>query len=199
MFTYIYDEFWFKQPPWSIYFCAIHISLLHRSFAFTDTPAIMPNRNTFGSPPPTLKCSYCPRYFKTKSGRTRHIQALAKHPTNRSEPHAPDTTPQQSSFYWSSPFPSPFLPSFHDPSPIPSHFLPSFHDPSPVPSHLLPYFHNPSPVPPHFLLSFHDPSLVPSHMPPSSDGLNDAADPIIDMDIERPLPDWHYTDFSSYT
>ena len=44
-----------------------------------------------GSPPPTLPCPYCLRHFKTKSGRTRHIQTkhgaelqapnLATHPS----------------------------------------------------------------------------------------------------------------------
>jgi hypothetical protein len=81
-----------------------------------------PNRNhayTLGSPPPTLKCPHCPRHFKTKSGRTRHIQG--KHPAspNRSEPHAPDTVARPS------PIPSLPQPSFHDPSPVPSHFTPS--------------------------------------------------------------------------
>ena len=141
-----------------------------------------------GSPPPTLKCPYCPRHFKTRSGRTRHIQA--KHPTNGSEPHAPDTVAAARTS--TSPIPSPRQSSFHDPSPVSSHFLPSFHGPSPVPSHFMPSFHDPSPVPSHFMPSFHDPSPVPSHFmpsfPPSIDGFNDV-DPNIDMDIERPLPD----------
>ena len=79
---------------------------------------MLPNRihgYTLGSPPPTLACPYrdCPRYFRSISGRTRHI--IAKHLDNRSESHAPDTvartspTPSlmQLSFYMSSPVPSP--------------------------------------------------------------------------------------------
>jgi hypothetical protein len=80
---------------------------------------MIPNHNlrihnlyTLGSPPPTFACAYCPRYFKSKSGRTRHIQA--RHPANGSEPHAP-----------ADPIPSSPQLSFHDTTPIPSHFTPS--------------------------------------------------------------------------
>jgi hypothetical protein len=45
--------------------------------------AMLPNRNlrihnahTLGPPPPTLPCSYCPRHFHSKTGRTRHMQAM---------------------------------------------------------------------------------------------------------------------------
>ena len=127
------------------------------------------NAYTIGSPPPTLPCPRCPRYFKTKSGRTRHIQA--KHPAERFQPHAPITgahVPRISS--------SP-QPSFHNPSTVPSSPQPSFHNPSPVPSHFMPSFHDPSPVPSDFMAS----------PPPLFDGFN--ANPDIDMDIEHPHPD----------
>src|SRR5882762_3148182 len=32
--------------------------------------------HTLGSPPPTLPCPHCPRHFHSKTGRTRHIQAI---------------------------------------------------------------------------------------------------------------------------
>ena len=107
--------------------CQCRLSLLchlpkvsSSSGTLTCTLAMVPNQNhayTLGSPPPTLACTYCPRYFKSKSGRTRHIQA--KHPANRFESHAPNTVAH------SSPIPSLPQPSFHDPSPVPSHFIPS--------------------------------------------------------------------------
>jgi hypothetical protein len=137
-----------------------------------------PNHYTLGSPPPTLACPHCLRHFKTKSGRTRHIQA--KHPAgaNGPETHASDTAASRS--------PIPSFPqleaSFHDSSPVPSHFIPS---PSPSSSHFIP-----SPPPSHFI-----PSPPPSHFipsppsspPPSCDGF--IADPNIDMDIaEHPHP-----------
>lgn len=57
-----------------------------------------------GSPPSTVACPYCPRHFKTKGGRNRHIQA--KHSGMR-EPQAPNpsTDPSRTS---SSPEPSDF-------------------------------------------------------------------------------------------
>jgi hypothetical protein len=132
---------------------------------------------TLGSPPPTLLCPHCPRRFKSKSGRTRHIATHLVDGPEDSEPLAPDRL--------SSPIPS-LPPSFHNPSTVPSHSMPSpipslppsFHDPSPVPSHFIP-----SPIPSLVEPSFHDPSPVPSHFIPSSatsfDGFN------TDTDIEH--------------
>ena len=74
--------------------------------------------------PSTLACPYCPLYFNTKSGCTRHIQA--KHPADGSEPHAPNTAACPS------PVPSSPQPSFHDMSLVLSDFtlpfLPPSHD-----------------------------------------------------------------------
>ena len=92
-----------------------------RSYTLTYTLAMVPNRNhayTLGSPPPTFACPCCPRHFKSKSGRTRHIQV--KHLDYLSEPHALDTGAH------TSPIPSlnSLQPSFHNPSPDPSPSLP---------------------------------------------------------------------------
>ena len=162
-----------------------------------------------GSPLPTIACPYCPRFFKTKSGHTRHIQA--KHTADNSEPHAPATAAH----------PSLTPLSFHNPtSPVPSHFAApspsssrdefnldgadshpspqSFHDRSPVPSHFAP---SPSSSRDEFNLDgadlhpspqyFHDRSPGPSHfapsfqVPPSCDGFSLNADH--DMDIASPI------------
>jgi hypothetical protein len=64
-----------------------------------------------GSPPPTFACPYCPRHFKAKSGRTRHIQA--KH-SGVAKPNAPDPDLSHIS---SSP-----QPSFHGTNPVSSNF-----------------------------------------------------------------------------
>lgn len=154
---------------------------------------------SLGSPPPTIACPFCRRYFKTKSGRTRHIQA--KHPADSSEPLAPDTaappSPVPSHFAPSlppscgnsdgfnadmdiaSPISSLPQPSFHNPSPAPSHSAPSFppsfnadmDTASPILSSPQPSFHHPSPVPSRSALSF----------PPSCDRFN------ADMDIAPPI------------
>lgn len=101
------------------------------SYTSTYTLAMAPNQNhdySLGSPPPTLACPFCPRHFKSKSGRTRHIQAI--HPANGS---APGTA--------ASATPPPLQPPPHNSSPAPhtpdtaAHIsLPPQppHDPSPV-------------------------------------------------------------------
>lgn len=43
-----------------------------------------------GSPPPTLPCPCCPRHFRSKGGRTKHIQV--KHHMNGPNPHASKLT-----------------------------------------------------------------------------------------------------------
>ena len=112
------------------------------------------------SSPPALACPYCLRHFKSKSGRTRHI--LSKHPVNRSESQARDSTAHRS------PIPSSPPPSFHHPSPSTSHVMTS----PPIPSLPLPSFHNPSPSPSRFM----------SSPPPSCHGFNADAN----IDIEHP-------------
>ena len=74
------------------------------------------NAHTLRSPPPTISCSYCPRHFLTRAGRTKHIQAY----------HNPEPAPHESSPSASPPplpFPSPYT-SPHPPSPIPSDNIP---------------------------------------------------------------------------
>jgi hypothetical protein len=75
-----------------------------------------------GSPPPTVACPYCPRHFKVKSGRTRHIKA--KH-SGVPEPHAPEpaTDPLRISSSPESPQPPPSFygtNSTRSVSPVPS-------------------------------------------------------------------------------
>ena len=169
---------------------------------------------SLGSPPPTIACPHCPRHFKTKSGRTRHIQA--KH----SAENAPAHPPHPSS-------PAATVPTFHDPSlsPIPSHLRvspsmppsfdglnadhdvdivlppqPSFHDPSPVLSHFtqsIPPFTGFNAddamdiAPPTMLsspqLSYRDPSPVPSHVAPSIPPSFAGFNTDDDMDIAPPM------------
>ena len=142
--------------------------------------SMLSNQNhtyTLGSLPPNLTpaCPCCPQRFKSKGGRTRHIQV--KHPDYISQPHAsaPDTGAH------TSPTPSLNLlqPFFHDPSPVHASAPDTGAHISPTPSlnSLEPSFHDPSPVPSHYM-----PSL-----PPSCDGFN--ADSDIDMDKEHPHPD----------
>jgi len=161
---------------------------------------------SLGSPPPTIACPYCPRYFKTKSGRTRHIQAKHSDRPDTTAAHPHPSLPLATA----SPGPSGFVPSLppYDgfdadmdiASPILSLPQPSFHNPSPVPSHFAPSFppscdgfnadrdmNIASPILSSPQLSFHNPSPVPSHFapsfPPSCDGFN--ADR--DMDIASPV------------
>src|SRR5882672_7317446 len=66
----------------------------------TYTPIMIPNRNlriqnTFrlGSPPPTLACPHCPRHFRSKGGRNKHV--WAKHTADGLEPResSPSSSP----------------------------------------------------------------------------------------------------------
>ena len=69
--------------------CIVHV-LLPSPFIFvTHTLIMVPNQNphTLCSPPPTLACPYCPRYFHSKGGCTKHIQG--KHHVDRSESNLP--------------------------------------------------------------------------------------------------------------
>lgn len=135
---------------------------------------MLPNAYTLG-PPPTLPCPHCLRYFRTKSGRTRHITIHLANESEHPEPHAPDTA--------ASPIPSLEL-SYHDRSPVPPHFTPSL-------SPSLDEFN----ADPNFDIDIEHPrsnasrasaSPIPSLSPPPCDGFN--ADPNIDMDIEHPHP-----------
>ena len=113
-----------------------------RLYTSTFTLEMAPNQNQsyLGalSSPPALVCPYSLQHFKSKSGRTRHIQS--KHPVNKSESQAHDSTAH------TLPIPSSPPPlSFHHPSPSTSHFMTS----PPIPSLPLSSFHNPSPSPNH--------------------------------------------------
>jgi hypothetical protein len=78
-----------------------------------------------GSPPPTVPCPYCPRYFKAKSGCTRHIQAKHRDSQPIPEPHAPASDPATDSESLPVRISSSPQPSFYgmDPSPVPSDFV----------------------------------------------------------------------------
>jgi hypothetical protein len=72
----------------------------------TFPPTMPPTRNrqienvfTLGSPPPTLACPHCPRHFRSKGGRKKHIQK--KHGTDGLEPQESRSSPSLS------PLPSP--------------------------------------------------------------------------------------------
>jgi len=109
--------------------------------------------HTVGSPLPTFACPSCLRHFKSKGGRTRHIQAKHTTPDPTTRPSPIPTSPQPS-LHNTSPVPSAFasppaLPASLD-SDIPN-FDPDVEDhatpdptthPSPQPS-----FHNTSPIP----------------------------------------------------
>ena len=85
------------------------------------------NAHTLGSPPPTLACPYCPRHFRSKGGRLKHIRA--KH----SELHEPNPSLRQS------PAPSSSRASSYEsrnerlPSSIPSDPTPPLTPPPPPP------------------------------------------------------------------
>lgn len=72
---------------------------------------MLPNSYTLSSPPPTLTRPHCPRRFRNKSGRTRHIQ-VAHHLSEGSDSHGPNTAAH------TSPVPS-LESSFHNQSPVP--------------------------------------------------------------------------------
>jgi hypothetical protein len=70
------------------------------------------NLPTLGPPPPTLPCPYCPRHFRSKGGRRKHIRA--KHGSQELEPHEPlPSSSSDESYYEQVP-----------PSPIPSDCMP---------------------------------------------------------------------------
>jgi len=64
-------------------FCPLTLSLTMQSQHIHDTHILS------SDPPPTFACPHCFRYFHSKSGRTRHIQA--KH--IRSRPQSPNLPP----------------------------------------------------------------------------------------------------------
>jgi hypothetical protein len=84
--------------------------------------------------PPAIACPYCPRHFRSRGGRTKHI--LARHQADESEHHEPNPSAPPSPIPYSSP---------HPPSPVPSelsssHYMPPPADyaPSPLPEYYMP-------------------------------------------------------------
>lgn len=135
------------------------------SYILTYALAMASNQNhdyslQVGSPPPTLACPFCPRHFKSKSGRTRHIQSI--HPDNGSAPGtlaAASSTPQ---------------PPPHNSSPVPDH------------DHAPDTAADTSPTPPPPQPHPHDSSLSPVL---SYDGFDANHSIDSDIDIEHPHPD----------
>ena len=102
------------------------------------------NMHALGSPPPTFPCLYCPQYVCSKSGCTRHIQALHNAEPASHEPN-PSLSLLPSPFPYSSPHSSspisyndglvplnytPSTPSNYSPPPAdhaPSPFLTTWH------------------------------------------------------------------------
>src|SRR6266852_7147416 len=85
-----------------------------------------PNRNlrthnvhALGSPLPTIVCPYCPRHFRSRGGRTKHIRAYHQ---DESGPPVPNP---------SAPLPIPH-PSSQPASPIPSDHTPPLPDGSSI-------------------------------------------------------------------
>jgi hypothetical protein len=79
------------------------------------------NIHTLGSPPPTLPCPYCPRHFRSKGGRNKHIRA--KHDFEGLDPHEPSPSESQQlssneSYHERAPSPIPSDP-MRSPSPLP--------------------------------------------------------------------------------
>ncbi|KAF8506107.1 hypothetical protein JB92DRAFT_2833021 [Gautieria morchelliformis] len=114
---------------------------------------MLPNPNlqvahahTLRSPPPTLACQFCPQHFRSKGGRTKHIQAkhpvdgLEIHGSNHSSPPSPSSSPSQDSS---------------------SHRSPPEQPPSPIPF-------EPMPVPTSDNMDVEYPSFVLDHTPPGS-------------------------------
>jgi hypothetical protein len=78
--------------------CLLHSSILRYTFAMIPNQNLrIHNIHRLGSPPPPFKCPHCPRHFRSKGGRTKHIQA--KHYANESEPlgSSPSSSPSPSS------------------------------------------------------------------------------------------------------
>lgn len=84
----------------------------------------LPLQVQLGSPPPTLPCSHCPRRFRSKGGRTKHIKV--KHPPGANA-GGPNLNPQASNL---TPPPSPAPSSLHSSS----HNIRFEQPPSPIPS-----------------------------------------------------------------
>lgn len=114
----------FVQRPTLPRWCWLHLLRLGPRLAtfVTYILIMLPNRNlrihnafTLGSPPPTLSCPYCPRWFYSRGGRTQHIranhQAVGSEPPEPDPPVAPSPMPHSSHL------------SSQPPSPIPSDYM----------------------------------------------------------------------------
>src|SRR4030088_80147 len=90
------------------------------------------NAHALGSPPPTTVCPYCPRHFRSRGGRTKHILA---HHQAESGSHEPNPSAPPSPIPYSSSHPSSPILSNYTP-PHSSNYMPM--PPSPFPDYLPP-------------------------------------------------------------